>query len=76
MDTDVSTEHAEGVNNVATSSCRPSVTAFSHVARDLMKFIAHAGWLGVAAVAIGIGAALLANPATGHAETSNSDSAV
>jgi hypothetical protein len=40
-----------------------------------MKYIVHAGWIGGSAVAIGIGAALLANPATGHAETSNSDTA-
>ncbi|MBB3604902.1 hypothetical protein FHT40_004586 [Mycolicibacterium sp. BK556] len=40
-----------------------------------MKYVAHAGWLGGTAVAVGIGAALLANPATGHAETSDSGTA-
>ncbi|MEZ0358504.1 glycoside hydrolase family 64 protein [Mycobacterium sp. SA01] len=38
-----------------------------------MKYAAHVGWVGASAVAAGIGVALLANPATGHAETSKSD---
>lgn len=40
-----------------------------------MKYAAHVGWVGASAVAAGIGVALLANPATGHAETSTSDTA-
>jgi hypothetical protein len=51
------------------------MTAFGYVERNLMKYVAHAGWVGASAVAIGIGAALFANPATGHAETSTSDTA-
>ena len=39
-----------------------------------MKYAARVGWVGASAVAVGIGAALLADPATGHAETSNADS--
>jgi hypothetical protein len=40
-----------------------------------MKYAAHVGWVGASAVALGIGVALLANPATGHAETSDSGTA-
>lgn len=40
-----------------------------------MKYAAQVGWVGASAVAAGIGVALLANPATGHAETSTSDTA-
>lgn len=75
MDTDVSTLANGSVKCVATSSCGHSITAFSYVERNLMKYVAHAGWVGASAVAMGIGAALLANPATSHAETSASDTA-
>ncbi len=75
MDTDVSTLANGSVKCVATSNRRHSITAFSYVERNLMKYAAHAGWVGASAVAIGIGAALLSNPATGHAETSASDTA-
>jgi hypothetical protein len=40
-----------------------------------MKYAMHVGWVGASAVALGIGVALLANPATGHAETSDSGTA-
>ncbi len=38
-----------------------------------MKYAVHAGWIGASAVAMGIGAALLANPAVSSAESSASD---
>ncbi|GAY14169.1 glycoside hydrolase family 64 protein [Mycobacterium sp. shizuoka-1] len=38
-----------------------------------MKYAAHVGWVGASAVALGIGAALLADPATAGAETSTAD---